>query len=90
MKYVDPVQFNELINKFKLSVYGNINEVGGNRSTGLIKRVNEAGHGALSIDDLISKLQAEKQAGGKTVACTGTLLIPELGNKVIISAQKQM
>lgn len=90
MKYVDPTQFNQLINKFKLSVYGNINEVGGNRSRGLIKRVDEAGTGALSIDELISKLQAEKELGGKTVRCTGTLLIPELGNKVLISTEKQM
>jgi hypothetical protein len=42
------------------------------------------------IDELILLLETEKQNGGKTIEYSGTLLIPENGNKILVTTEKQI
>jgi|LakMenEpi03Aug12_release.lakeMendotaPanAssembly.Ray.scaffolds.fasta_scaffold1172111_2 hypothetical protein len=42
------------------------------------------------IDELILLLETEKQNGGKTIEYSGTLLVPENGNKILVTTEKQI
>jgi hypothetical protein len=42
------------------------------------------------IDELILLLETEKQSGGKTIEYSGTLLVPENGNKILVTTEKQI
>jgi hypothetical protein len=42
------------------------------------------------IDELILLLETEKQNGGKTIEYSGTLLVPENGNKILVTNEKQI
>jgi hypothetical protein len=42
------------------------------------------------IDELILLLETEKQKGGKTIEYSGTLLVPENGNKILVTTEKQI
>jgi hypothetical protein len=44
----------------------------------------------ISLDQLIKSLQEARAKGGKTVKYKGTILVPETGNEIIISTEKQM
>jgi hypothetical protein len=44
----------------------------------------------ISIDELILLLETEKQNGGKTIEYSGTLLVPENGNKILVTTEKQI
>jgi hypothetical protein len=42
------------------------------------------------IDELILLLETEKQNGGKTIEYSGTLLVTENGNKILVTTEKQI
>jgi len=44
----------------------------------------------ITIDEMISLLETEKQNGGETIEYSGTLLVPENGNKILITTEKQI
>ncbi len=43
----------------------------------------------IKIEELIELLQYQLSKGGKTVQYQGTLLVPERGNTIIITTEKQ-
>jgi hypothetical protein len=43
----------------------------------------------ISIDELIKRLEEEKNKGGKTLAIDGTLIVKENGNSVVITNKQQ-
>jgi hypothetical protein len=44
----------------------------------------------ITIDEMISLLKIEKEKGGKTIEYSGTLLVPENGNSILITTEKQI
>ena len=43
----------------------------------------------ITLDELIKRLEEEKRRGGKNVSINGTLIVPENGNSVVITNEKQ-
>ena len=44
---------------------------------------------SVSIEDLIKALQKAQESGAKTVQVNGTIMIPHIGNFILISTEKQ-
>lgn len=44
---------------------------------------------SISIDNLIKLLQAAQEKGGNTAQLKGTIMIPEIGNFILLSTEKQ-
>ena len=43
-----------------------------------------------TIDEIIKMLEAEKEMGAEQILFEGTIMIPENGNKIILTTEKQM
>lgn len=44
----------------------------------------------VNLSDLIKWLQESEKKGGKTAKIKGTIMVPETGNEIIISTERQM
>jgi hypothetical protein len=55
----------------------------------LNKSINESKWETLPIKILIARLQEQMKKGGKNVKISGTVLVPETGNSIIVSTEKQ-
>lgn len=43
-----------------------------------------------TIDELIAMLKLEKEMGVEFILFDGTILVPENGNKIVLTTEKQM
>jgi hypothetical protein len=55
----------------------------------LNKSITESKWETLPIKILITRLQEQMKKGGKNVKISGTVLVPETGNSIIVSTEKQ-
>ncbi len=44
----------------------------------------------ISLDQLIKSLQDARARGGKTVRYKGTIMVPETGNEIILTTERQI